>query len=62
MHRLEERFHRYLKNSEKSDPELSVMLERAQIVALKGPKSAKYKQMRKELIERLGQIWLEGKS
>ena len=53
--------HRYLKNSEKSDPELSVMLERTQIVALKGQKSAKYKQMRNDLIERLGQIWLEGK-
>ena len=54
--------HRYLKNSEKSDPELSMMLERTQIVALKGQNSAKYRQMRKELIERLGQIWLEGKS
>ncbi len=54
--------HRYLKNGGKSDPELSMMLERTQIVALKGQKSAKYKLMRKELIERLGQIWLEGKS
>jgi len=25
---------------------------------LKGQRSAKYKQMRKELIERLGEIWL----
>jgi EAL domain-containing protein (putative c-di-GMP-specific phosphodiesterase class I) len=54
--------HRYLKNRGKSDPELSMMLERTQILALKGQKSAKYKQMRKELIERLGQIWLEEKS
>ena len=50
--------HRYLKHHGNSDPELSMMLERTQIVALKGQRSAKYKQMRKELIERLGEIWL----
>ena len=50
--------HRYLKRSANSDAELSMMLERTQIVALKGQKSANYKQMRKELIERLGEIWL----
>jgi EAL domain-containing protein (putative c-di-GMP-specific phosphodiesterase class I) len=50
--------HRYLKHKGNSDPELSMMLERTQIVALKGQRSAKYKQMRKELIERLGEIWL----
>jgi hypothetical protein len=50
--------HCYLKHKGNSDPELSMMLERTQIVALKGQRSAKYKQMRKELIERLGEIWL----
>ncbi len=50
--------HRYLKHNGNSNPELSMMLERTQIVALKGQRSAKYKQMRKELIERLGEIWL----
>lgn len=50
--------HRYLRRSENSDADLSMMLERTQIVALKGQKSVNYKQMRKELIERLGEIWL----
>jgi EAL domain-containing protein (putative c-di-GMP-specific phosphodiesterase class I) len=50
--------HRYLKQSGNSDSDLPMMLERTQIVALKGQRSAKYKQMRKELIERLGEIWL----
>ncbi len=50
--------HHYLNRSQNPDPELSLMLERTQIVALKGQRSARYKQMRKELIERLGDIWL----
>jgi hypothetical protein len=49
---------RYLDRSGNSDPELSMMLERTRIVALKGQKSAKYKQMRAELIQRLGATWL----
>jgi EAL domain-containing protein (putative c-di-GMP-specific phosphodiesterase class I) len=51
--------HRYLNRRGNSDPDLSMMLERTQIVALKGRKSAKYRLMRKELIERLGEIWLQ---
>ena len=35
------------------------MLERTQILALQGQRSAKYRQMRGELIERLGEIWIE---
>lgn len=50
--------HRYLSRAGNSDTELSMMLERTQIVALKGHGSAKYIQMRKELIDRLGEIWL----
>lgn len=49
---------RYLDRSGNSDPELSMMLERTRIIALKGQKSAKYKEMREELIQRLGAIWL----
>jgi len=54
--------HRYLDRNGNSDPDLSMMLERTQIVALQGQKSHKYIQMRKELIERLGAIWLEEKN
>lgn len=49
---------RYLDRCEKPDPELSMMLERTRILALKGQKSTKYKEMREELIQHLGAIWL----
>lgn len=51
--------HRYLASGNGLDPELPAMLERTQILALQGQRSAKYVGMRKELIERLGEIWLE---
>ncbi|HWA94259.1 MAG TPA: EAL domain-containing protein [Terracidiphilus sp.] len=51
--------HRYLECSKRKDPELSMMLERTQILALHGQRSPKYRQMRSELIERLGEIWLK---
>jgi hypothetical protein len=51
--------HRYLNRTGNSDTELSTMLESTQIVALKGQRSARYKVMRKDLIERLGAIWLD---
>ena len=54
--------HKYLEHAHCSDPELPAMLERTQILALHGQRSAKYKQMRKELIERLGEIWLHERS
>lgn len=50
--------HRYVNRMGNSATELSMMLERTQILALKGHGSAKYIQMRKELIDRLGAIWL----
>ena len=36
-----------------------MMLERTQIVALKGHRSERYRQMRNEIIQRLGTIWLD---
>lgn len=51
--------HKYLEHAKCPDPELPAMLERTQILALHGQRSPKYKQMRKELIERLGEIWLQ---
>lgn len=51
--------HRYLESSGRTDTELSMMLERTQILALHGHRSPKYRQTRKELIELLGRIWLE---
>jgi hypothetical protein len=50
--------HRYLDCDGKSDPELSTLLERTQIVALQGQKSRKYAEMRQKLIEKLGTVWL----
>lgn len=50
--------HDYFEHMGTADPDLSMMLERTQILALHGQRSPKYKQMRKELIERLGEIWL----
>ncbi len=50
--------HRYLDHRGKPDPDLSAMVECTQIVALKGQRSHKYVQMRTELIDRLGAIWL----
>lgn len=35
------------------------MLERTQILALRGKRSPKYGKMGKELIERLNEIWLQ---
>lgn len=35
------------------------MFERTQILALHGKRSPKYTKMLKELIERLGEIWLQ---
>lgn len=49
---------RYLDRSGKHDSDLAMMLERTKILALKGQKSAKYKEMREELIQHLGVIWL----
>jgi EAL domain-containing protein (putative c-di-GMP-specific phosphodiesterase class I) len=54
--------HRYLDRDGKSDPELSTMLEQTQIIALQGQKSPKYAQMRRELIEKLGTVWLKERS
>ncbi len=54
--------HRYLDRDGKSDPELSLMLQRTQIAALQGQKSLKYAQMRRELIEKLGTVWLRERS
>lgn len=51
--------HRYLDRGENTDPELPSMLERTQILALHGKRSPKYANMRKELIERLGENWLK---
>ena len=51
--------HRYLDRGTNTDSELPSMLERTQILALHGKKSPKYAKMRKELIERLGEIWLQ---
>jgi EAL domain-containing protein (putative c-di-GMP-specific phosphodiesterase class I) len=51
--------HRYLDCGTDPDPELPSMLERTQILALRGKRSPKYAKMRKELIERLGEIWLK---
>ncbi len=51
--------HRYLEHPGNSDPDLLTILERTQIVALRGQKSLKYTQMRQELIEKLGEIWLK---
>jgi EAL domain-containing protein (putative c-di-GMP-specific phosphodiesterase class I) len=51
--------HRYLDHGLNADPELPSMLERTQILALHGKRSPKYAQMRKELIERLGENWLK---
>ncbi|HEX7728607.1 MAG TPA: EAL domain-containing protein [Terracidiphilus sp.] len=51
--------HRYLEQHKRTRAELAQMLERTQIVALQGQRSAKYRQMRSELIERMGEIWLE---
>ena len=51
--------HRYLDRGVNPDPELPSMLERTQILALHGQRSPKYAKMRKELIERLGEIWLQ---
>jgi len=51
--------HRYLEHRGGSDPEFAAMLERTQILALQGQRSARYRQMRGELIERLGAIWIE---
>lgn len=50
--------HRYLNREGKSDPELSIMLERIQIAALQGQKSHNYIRMRHELIEKLSMVWL----
>jgi len=50
--------HDYFERVGTTDPDLLMTLERTQILALHGQRSAKYKQMRKELIERLGEIWL----
>jgi predicted signal transduction protein with EAL and GGDEF domain len=54
--------HRYLDRGTNPDPELPSMLERTQILALHGKRSPKYAKMRKELIERLGEIWLKQRS
>jgi len=54
--------HCYLGRNGNSDQDLSMMLERTQIVALHGQRSQKYTQMRKELIERLGEIWLKDRT
>lgn len=51
--------HKYLEEVRSPDPDLPAMLERTQILALHGQRSPKYKQMRLELIERLGEIWLQ---
>jgi EAL domain-containing protein (putative c-di-GMP-specific phosphodiesterase class I) len=51
--------HRYLECGASADPELPSLLERTQILALQGQRSPKYTKMRKELIERLGENWLE---
>lgn len=49
---------RYLDRTGNSDSDLSIMLESTRIVALKGRKSSRYKQMREELIQRLSETWL----
>lgn len=54
--------HRYLASTGNSDAELSMMVERTQIVALHGHQSPRYAQMRKELIERLAEVWLAERS
>jgi len=51
--------HRYLDHTGKSDSDLSIILERTQIVALRGQKNLKYVQMRRELIEQLSATWLK---
>ncbi len=51
--------HRYLDRGVNADPELPSMLERTQILALHGTRSAKYVKMRREIIERLGENWLK---
>jgi EAL domain-containing protein (putative c-di-GMP-specific phosphodiesterase class I) len=50
---------RYLEQHKRTRADLAQMLERTQIVALQGHRSVRYKQMRSELIERMGAIWLE---
>lgn len=51
--------HRYLEQHKRNRSELAQMLERTQIVALQGQRSAGYRQMRSALIEYMGAIWLE---
>jgi EAL domain-containing protein (putative c-di-GMP-specific phosphodiesterase class I) len=51
--------HRYLDRSGSLDPDLPELLERTQILALKGQRSPQYTQARRELIERLGEVWLK---
>ncbi len=51
--------HRYLDHPGKFDSNLSMILERTQIVALRGQKSLKYTQLRQELIEQLSATWLQ---
>ncbi len=51
--------HRYLERSKRTGSELSMVLERTQILALQGHRSPKYKQMSNELIELLVSIWQE---
>jgi len=50
--------HHYLDHKGKSDPELSMILARIQIVALQGQTSLNYTRMRQELIEKLSMLWL----
>jgi hypothetical protein len=50
--------HRYLEHHGTSDPDLSVMLESTQIIALHGQRSHRYIQIREELVGRLSTIWL----
>ena len=50
--------HRYLDRGLNLDPELPSLLERTQILALQGKRSPRYAKMRTELIERLGNNWL----
>ncbi len=54
--------HKYLDRTNPPDRELPALLERTQILALQGPRSPRYKQMRAQLIERLGAIWLQERS
>jgi EAL domain-containing protein (putative c-di-GMP-specific phosphodiesterase class I) len=54
--------HRYLDRTGKSASNLSMILERTQIVALQGQKSLKYTQIRQELIEQLSVTWSKERS